>query len=91
MWELPGGSGYRGQAGAVTETRGCCYGIPARSRYGFPIRSTYSRCGNHSARLKHLGSCRALGIEAMDWTLAMTRPEHHDRNPTTLTETRPIH
>ena len=48
MWQLLGGSCYRGQAGAVAETRGCCYGIPARSRYGFPLRSTCSRYGNHS-------------------------------------------
>ena len=41
----------RGQAGAVTETRGCCYGIPARSRYGLPLRSTCSCYGNRSRRI----------------------------------------
>ena len=54
MWELPGGSCYKGQAGAATETRGCCYGIPARSRYGFPSRTTCSRYGIHSPRESYI-------------------------------------
>ena len=44
MWELPAGSGYRGQAGAVTETRvAVTESLPVPvmgSRYGQPVPVT---------------------------------------------------